>query len=152
MPRRTMLYEETKASRKAIEMVELPGGVVEDSERPSALPAAFVTRGFFSPIKKEMTVSRHTRNRPAKPSPPLPQGVATQAEMKGLTPLAYMLAVMRNPKSSQRRRDRMAVVCARYLHARPADSSVDKKRQLLEAAREAGGDEWADDLDGDWRQ
>ena len=95
---------------------------------------------------------RPARNRQRKPRPPLPQDVATAAQTRGLSPLAYMLAVMRNPKSSQRRRDRMAVVCARYLHARPADSSVDKKRQLLEAAREAGGDEWADDLDGDWRQ
>jgi phage terminase small subunit len=95
---------------------------------------------------------RPPANRQRKPRPPLPQDVATQAELKGLTPLAYMLAVMRNPKSSQRRRDRMAVVCARYLHSRPADSSVGKKQELLEAARQAGGAEWADDLDGSWSQ
>jgi hypothetical protein len=59
-----------------------------------------------------------------------------------------MLAVMRDPKSSQRRRDRMAVVAARYIHRRPADDSVGKKGELLAAAREAGGDDsgWADDL------
>jgi len=46
----------------------------------------------------------------------------------------------------------MAVVAARYLHSRPADSSGGKKDELAAAAREAGGAEWADDLDGDWRQ
>jgi hypothetical protein len=90
-------------------------------------------------------MTRPARNRQRKPSPPLPQDVATQAEMGGLTPLAYMLMVMRNPKSSQRRRDRMAVVCARYLHSRPIDS-IGKKDLLAAAAREAGGD-WLDDLD-----
>ena len=95
---------------------------------------------------------RPTRNRQRKPRPPLPQDIATQAEIRGLSPLAYMLAVMRNPKSSQRRRDRMAVVCARYLHRRPGDDSIGKKQELLEAAREAGGDEWAGDLSGCWEQ
>lgn len=83
--------------------------------------------------------------------PRLPQDVATAAETRGLTPLAYMLRVLRDPKASKQRRDRMAVVAARYIHARPADS-IGKKHLLAEAAREAGGDEWADDLDGDWRQ
>ena len=95
---------------------------------------------------------RPTRNRRRKLPPGLPQDVATQAEMKGLSPLGYMLKVLRDPNADVRRRDRLAVVAARYIHRRPADSSVDKKRQLAEAAREAGGAEWADDLDGDWRQ
>jgi hypothetical protein len=140
---------------KAIEMVEPSGGVVEDSEPALAIPPPHVTQRLFSPIKKGTTMPRPTRNRQRKPQPPLPQDVAT-AETRGLTPLAYMLAVMRNPKSSQRRRDRMAVVAARYIHRRPADDSVGKKQELLEAAREAGGadSEWADDLlpDGRLRQ
>jgi phage terminase small subunit len=106
---------------------------------------------FFLAKKGNLTMPRPTRNRQRKPRPPLPQDVATAAQTKGLSPLAYMLAVMRNPKTSQRRRDRMAVTAARYIHARPADS-IGKKNLLAEAAREAGGDEWADDLDGDWRQ
>jgi hypothetical protein len=94
---------------------------------------------------------RPPSNRQRKPRPQLPQDVATAAETKGMSPLEYMLAVMRNPKTSQRRRDRMAVTAARYLHARPADSNG-KKQELLEAARRAGGAEWADDLDGSWSQ
>jgi hypothetical protein len=34
----------------------------------------------------------------------------------GLTPLAYMLRVMRNPKAEPARRDEMAKLCAPYLH------------------------------------
>ena len=99
---------------------------------------------------------RPTRNRQPKLPPGLPQDVATQAETRGLTPLAYMLRVLGDPKASKQRRDRMAVVCARYLHARPGADGVGKKQELLEAAREAGGadSEWADDLlpDGRLRQ
>ena len=95
---------------------------------------------------------RPTRNRQRKPQPRLPQDVATQAQTKGLSPLAYMLRVLRDPNASKQRRDRMAVVAARYIHRRPADDGVGKKQELAEAAREAGGAEWADDLDGDWRQ
>ena len=96
---------------------------------------------------------RATRNRPAKPSPPLPQDVATAAQTKGLSPLAYLLRVLNDPRASKARRDRAAIVAARYIHRRPADS-IGKKQELLEAAREAGGadSEWADDLDVDRRQ
>lgn len=61
-----------------------------------------------------------------------------------------MLKVLRDPSVSAPRRDRMAVVAARYIHARPADYDS-KKRQLAEAAREAGGADsvWAGDLDLD---
>ena len=97
---------------------------------------------------------RPTRNRQPKPRPRLPLDVATAAEMKGLSPLGYMLKVLRDPKASKQRRDRMAVVAARYLHRRPADDGVGKKQALAEAAREAGGDDsgWADDLDVDGHQ
>ena len=89
---------------------------------------------------------RPPRNRPPKPVTPLPQDIATAAETRGMSPLEYMLGVMRNPKTSQRRRDRMAVTAARYLHSRPAD--VSKKDLLTEAARRAGIDsDWGVDLD-----
>jgi phage terminase small subunit len=88
---------------------------------------------------------RPRSNRPRKPAPRLPNDVATAAELRGMTPLEYMLAVMRNPKTSQRRRDRMAVTAARYLHPRPAD--VGKKELRDEAARLAGGGEWFEDLE-----
>jgi len=97
-------------------------------------------------------MSRPRSNRQRKPRPSLPQDVATEAEMRGMTPLQCMLAVMRNPKTSARRRDRMAVTAARYLHPRPGD--VGKKQLADEAARLADG-EWFEDLeysDGPRRQ
>ena len=97
-------------------------------------------------------MKRPPANRQRKPRPRLPQDVATQAQTKGLSPLAYMLRVLRDPNASKQRRDRMAVVAARYIHRRPADDGVGKKQELLEAARQAGGAEWADDLDGSWSQ
>jgi hypothetical protein len=39
-------------------------------------------------------------------------------EASGLTPLDYMLAVMRNPKEPQERRMQMAKAAARYVHPR----------------------------------
>jgi hypothetical protein len=83
-----------------------------------------------------------------KPSPPLPQDVATAAQTKGLSPLAYLLRVLNDPTASKERRDRAAVVAARYIHRRPADSGS-KKRDLAAAAKEAAATAWDGDLDPD---
>jgi hypothetical protein len=120
---------------------------VTSSRYTRALPHAQI----FSSIKKDLTMPRPPTDRQRKPRLPLPQDVATAAETKGISPLQYLLRVLNNPRASARRRDRAAVVAARYLHSRPGDS-IGKKRQLLEAARAAGGAEWADDLDGSWSQ
>lgn len=48
-----------------------------------------------------------------------------KAAAKGLTPLDYMLEVMRNAKAKSNRRDDMAKSAAPYLHARRAPE--DKK-------------------------
>jgi len=45
----------------------------------------------------------------------------------GLTPLEYMLAVMRDPGAEQVRRDRMAMAAAPYCHPRMAENTVGKK-------------------------
>ena len=90
-------------------------------------------------------MAQHPGNPQPKPRPRLPADVVTAAELQGITPLEYMLQVMRNPKTSARRRDRMAVTAARYLHPRPGD--VGKKHQQDEAADNAGIDsQWCEDL------
>ncbi len=43
-----------------------------------------------------------------------------KAKEAGLTPLEYMLAVMRDPETPPQRRDDMAKACAPYMHARLA--------------------------------
>jgi hypothetical protein len=59
---------------------------------------------------------------PSDPKKP-PHDVVTE-NPGTLTPVEWMLAVLRDPLCEQRRRDRMAEVCAPYLHARRAAVEV----------------------------
>jgi hypothetical protein len=75
--------------------------------------------------------------------------VITEAQMNGMMPLDYMLAVMRDPTASQNRRDRMAAVAAPYCHARLTEAQPKgKKDQQADAALMAGmGTQWSSDLE-----
>jgi len=62
-----------------------------------------------------------------------------------ITPLDYMLAVIRDPTAAQTRRDRMAIAAAPYCHPRVSDTVVGKKEQAqLAAVTSAKGTEWGD--------
>lgn len=64
-----------------------------------------------------------------------------------MTPLDYMLCVMRNSNAHPDRRDRMAIAAAPYAHAKMSDTlkSKGKKEQQAEAAATAGRDSgWSD--------
>jgi hypothetical protein len=52
------------------------------------------------------------------------QLIAAEALAAGVSPLEYMLAVMRDPAAPADRRDRMAAAVAPYLHPRLAVSAV----------------------------
>lgn len=72
------------------------------------------------------------------------QDIADAATAAGLTPLEYMLAVMRDPTATTERRDRMAQAAAPYCHKRAADSAPTKKEQAEAAAQTAGqGTAWS---------
>jgi phage terminase small subunit len=96
------------------------------------------------------------RNRPRKPSPTRIQAIMTGARSGGLTPLDYMLSVIRDPEAHTVRRDRLAIAAAPYCHPRMADYRKGAKDLKAELADEAGaGSEWSDDLqysDGRTRQ
>jgi hypothetical protein len=83
-----------------------------------------------------------------KPSREQPITEATKTP--GVMPLDYMISVIRDPKASQDRRDRMAIAAAPYCHARVIEAASrppGKKEQQAEAADVAGvGTPWADDL------
>ena len=65
-----------------------------------------------------------------------------------ITPLGYMIAVMRDPTAPTSRRDRMAALAAPYCHARASDAAGGKKAMAQTAAATAGhGTDWGDDLD-----
>lgn len=50
-----------------------------------------------------------------------------KAHASGMTPLEYMLAVMRDVNEDPARRDRMAVAAAPFVHSRAAESAPSKK-------------------------
>jgi hypothetical protein len=67
----------------------------------------------------------------------------------GMTPLEYMLSVMRDPAVDGSRRDRMAISAAPYVHPRAIEATVGKKDKAQAAAETAGeGSDWGTDLAG----
>jgi hypothetical protein len=76
-----------------------------------------------------------------------PADVKRAARKSGLSPLDYMLAVMNDTEADDARRDRMAVVAAGYVHAKPSDAPKGKKEEAADASRTAGaGTDWGSDL------
>lgn len=73
------------------------------------------TGGRAKGSKNKATLLREARQRV----------IAEKASSAGITPLEYMLKVMRNRKAKQGRRDQMAAASAPYIHARLA--SVEAK-------------------------
>jgi hypothetical protein len=65
------------------------------------------------------------------------QEIVAAAMAEGLTPLEYMLAVLRDPAVAPERRDDMAKACAPYIH--PRLSSIEA--QVAVTGHEAALDE-----------
>jgi len=59
-----------------------------------------------------------------------------EAAKSDMTPLDYMLMVMRNPEEPKDRRDKMAIAAAPYVHGK-ASEKMGKKQEKAEAAKEA---------------
>lgn len=58
------------------------------------------------------------------------------ARKSGMSPLDYMLIVMRDEEADKERRDRMAIAAAPFVHEKPSDKTLGKKEQAqLEAQR-----------------
>jgi len=64
-----------------------------------------------------------------------------------MSPLDYMLTVMRDPQADPMRRDRLAIAAAPYVHPRVEPTSRGKKKRAEDAAKTAAvGTEWGNDL------
>jgi hypothetical protein len=98
-----------------------------------------------------VTMSSHPTRGSRRPQPKVPQAIVTEAQHAGLTPLDYMLSIVRDPTADPARRDRMAIAAAQYMHPRAVYSRQTKKAAAAAAAKQVGG-EWGDDLAGDWPQ
>ena len=80
-------------------------------------------------------------------SDPNAADVETLARTSGLTPLEYMLTVMRDETQDPDRRLSMAIAAAPYVHAKPGETLKGKKAAAQFAALTAGqGTAWGDDL------
>ena len=90
-------------------------------------------------------MSSHPTKGSGKSWSKLSQPVLTEAQRRGLTPLEYLLAVLRDDSIDAARRDRAAQAALPYVHARLAEKT--KKAADKEAADKAGADEWAGDLE-----
>ena len=56
-----------------------------------------------------------------------------------MSPLDYMLHVMRDRKVDSARRDRMAMAAAPFVHIRPGEARTGKKDDAADAAKKAAG-------------
>jgi hypothetical protein len=60
---------------------------------------------------------------------------------RNMSPLDYMLSVMRDEDAESSRRDRMAMAAAPYVHDKPSDHTSGKKEILQQEAQNAP-EEW----------
>lgn len=70
-------------------------------------------------------------------APEIPADVATDAATANMSPLDYMLHVMRNGTVEAARRDRMAIAAAPFVHARKEGQAPGKRELAGEAATKA---------------
>ena len=76
--------------------------------------------------------------------------IAAKRSKGEMSPLDFMLAVMRDEEQEIKLRTAMAQAAAPYIHAKPADGKLGKKEQAEVAAQSAGaGTDWGDDLMAD---
>jgi|GEM_PF-680523 len=112
-----------------------------------------MARGGFRPSFGPGRPKGIKETKPRKPrTPRLPTPPATEANPSdiavindGLTPLEYMLAVMRDPGADQTRRDRMAMACAPYCHPRMFEQRVGKK-EVQKAKAKTANMAWLADI------
>jgi len=64
-------------------------------------------------------------------------GIKATAASENLTPLEFMLKIMRDPQEDEDRRARMAIAAAPFCHARKGEGAG-KKEEKADKAKQAG--------------
>jgi len=67
---------------------------------------------------------------------------------QGLTPLEYMLAAIRDPDTSETRKDKLAIIAARYLHCRVVRVATGKDMKKASARHATKKGPWGKTLNG----
>jgi hypothetical protein len=75
--------------------------------------------------------------------PGVPSEVVVLSNIEGMSPLEYMLMVMRDDSADPNRRDRMAIAAAPFVHSKVETAKPGKKEQAkLTAERADEGTVW----------
>jgi len=90
------------------------------------------------------TITPKTRCNPEKSLPD--PDIVRAAIANGLSPLEYMLAVMRDEDADQVRRDRMAMAAAPYCHPRMADDQRVGKKEVRKEKAKVANTAWLADI------
>jgi len=73
--------------------------------------------------------------------------IAAKRSKGEMSPLDFMLAVMRDEDQDLKLRTAMAQAAAPYVHSKPSDAPKGKKEEAVEASKTAGaGTDWGNDL------
>ena len=78
---------------------------------------------------------------------PIKKQVVTEASQEpGITPLDYMLSVIRDPTATQERRDKMAIAAAPYCHPRLTDELRLGKKEAKKEKAKVANTAWLADI------
>jgi len=108
-----------------------------------------MARGGYRPGSGRRKGSKNWKSLGEAAAPIVVQPVPQHEIPPGMSPLEYMLSVMRDGDADSARRDRMAIAAAPFCHARAADAMPGKKEREAEKARLAvttPSSQWGDDL------
>jgi phage terminase small subunit len=111
--------------------------------RPGSGPAKgtkYKTAGGSSngSTKKEKVASKKNRLEAKQDTSSIPEDIQSDAAAEQMSPLDYMLKVMRDDNANDARRDRMAVSAAPFFHPRKGESGTGKKEEKASRAEQAG--------------
>jgi hypothetical protein len=96
-----------------------------------------MARGGFRPGAGRKKGSKASPDGKKKKQGEIPADIQAEAESANLSPLDYMLQVMRDDNADPERRDRMAIAAAPFVHARRGEGKG-KKEDREERAKSAG--------------
>ena len=105
-------------------MPDLPPVIVPEApfDWTQALPEAPVCRPLDNPPKTAT----------------IPKTYIDEAYDANMTPLDFMLKVMRDPEADPMRRDRMAMAAAPFIHLKAAEAKLGKREEAKRKAAEVG--------------
>ena len=91
------------------------------------------------PVQAEQPAAQPAQPGQEPTTDQLKERVAIESAEAGMTPLEYMLHVMRSGDVDPQRRDRMAIAAAPFFHARKEPVGEGKRQAADAAAKKAAG-------------